>query len=78
MEKVDFTFSLSMLNQLSGTLITISRILQSEKLDLIQCCREVAMLRRRLSTIRETELIFERTFNDAMMSTKCFEMLLEV
>lgn len=68
MEKIDFVFSLSLLNELTSSLITLSTVLQQQQIDLIQCCKEVAQLRNTLSNLRETERIFHKVFDEAMFS----------
>lgn len=68
MEQVDFAFSLALLNHLTSALITISANLQNPKIDLIECCREVAYLRFRLQESQESNTVFERVYNSGMMS----------
>lgn len=63
-----------MLNELSNDLITISSNLQSPKIDLIECCRQVTNLRDRLIRLRDDKQVFERIYNGAMES-KSFEQL---
>lgn len=55
---------------MSGDLLTVASNLQSEKVDLIQCCREIAHLRSRLVQLQEKDAAFDRVYMAAIESMK--------
>lgn len=74
MEQLDFAFVLSMLNELSTDLVRIAANLQDEKMDLVECCRQVSELRRRLNDFRETSAHFNRIYNASFESMLIFHL----
>lgn len=60
-------FSLAMLSELTADLARLSKEMQERRIDLIECCRQISMIKDKLARRQEEG---DRTFGDVYLVTR--------